>query len=106
MKLELTSTRVNQIVGRKELSFKIDESNTPSRADVRREIAVLMRTQPENVYVRILKTTTGSRVTTGFAHVYNDAKTAMEIEPKYIINRNKPKETAPKIGNEKKEEAK
>ena len=94
MKLELTSTKINKVIGRKELSFKIAEASTPSRADVRREIAVLMRTELDNVYVRVLKTKAGTRVTTGTANVYNDATTAMAVEPKYIITRNKGKEAA------------
>ncbi len=94
MKLELTSTKINKVVGRKELSFKIDEASTPSRADVRRDIAVLMRTEPDNVYVRELKTKTGTRMVTGVAHVYNDAAAAISAEPKYIVTRNKGKEAA------------
>jgi len=93
VKLELTSTRINKVFARKELSFKIDEASTPSRADVRRDIAVLMRTELDNVYVRELKTKTGTRTITGVAHVYNDAATALTVEPKYIITRNKGKET-------------
>ena len=91
MKLELISTRVNQVIGRKELTFRIEESSTPSRADVRREIAVLIRTDPENVYVRFLETRTGTRTVTGLAHVYNNEVKALAIEPKYIIARNKGK---------------
>lgn len=94
VKLDLTSTKINKVVGRKELAFKIGEATTPSRADVRREIAVLMRTEVDNVYVRELKTKTGTRQTTGVAHVYNDAKVALTTEPKYIITRNKGKEAA------------
>jgi ribosomal protein S24E len=94
VKLELTSTKINKVIGRKELSFKVTEASTPSRADVRREIAVLMRTEPDNVYVRVLQTKSGTRVTTGIANVYNDAVTALAVEPKYIITRNKGKETA------------
>jgi ribosomal protein S24E len=92
VKLELTSTKINKVVGRKELAFKVTEASTPSRADVRREIAVLMRTEPDNVYVRVLEAKSGTRVTTGLAHVYNNAVTAEAVEPKYIITRNKGKE--------------
>jgi ribosomal protein S24E len=94
VKLELTSTKINKVVGRKELAFKITEASTPSRTDVRREIAVLMRTKLDNVYVRELEAKSGTRQTTGFAHVYNDVKTALAVEPKYIITRNKGKEAA------------
>ncbi len=92
MKLELTSTKINKVAGRKELSFKIDEAATPSRADVRRDISVLMRTETDNVYVRELRTKTGTRMVTGVAHVYNDAVAALAVEPKYIVARNKGKE--------------
>jgi ribosomal protein S24E len=92
VKLELTSTKINKVVGRKELAFKVTEASTPSRADVRREIAVLIRTEPDNVYIRVLEAKSGTRVTTGLAHVYNDAATAVAIEPKHIIIRNKGKE--------------
>jgi len=94
VKLDLTSTKINKVVGRKELAFKIGEATTPSRADVRREIAVLMRTEVDNVYVRQLKTKTGTSQTTGVAHVYNYVKVALTTEPKYIITRNKGKEAA------------
>ena len=53
-----------------------------------------MRTDPDNVYVRELNTKTGTRIVTGLAHVYNDVATALTVEPKYIITRNKGKEAA------------
>ncbi|MBM3292453.1 hypothetical protein FJY84_07210 [Candidatus Bathyarchaeota archaeon] len=88
MKLELTSTKINSVINRKELSFKIEEDKTPSKSEVRREIAVIMRTQPENVYIRNLSPKSGTRITTGLAHVYEDPKKALEVEPKHIIIRN------------------
>jgi ribosomal protein S24E len=92
MKLDLTSTRINKVIDRKELAFKIVEAATPSRNDVRREIAVLMRTDLQNVYVQSLETKTGSRLVIGTAHVYDSEKAALAIEPKHIISRNKGKE--------------
>jgi ribosomal protein S24E len=94
MKLEMTSTKNNPIMGRKELAFRIEEPSTPGRADVRREIAVAMKTDIDKVYVRSLITTSGTRVTTGVAHVYSDAAMALKIEPKYIVARNNPTEKA------------
>jgi ribosomal protein S24E len=94
MKLELTSTKNNPIMGRKELIFRIEEPSTPRRADVRREVAVMMRTDVDKVYVRSLTTTSGTRVTTGVAHVYNDAAKALKVEPKHIVARNNPTEKA------------
>ena len=88
MKLDLTSTKINQLLGRKELKFRIDEHATPNRIEVRREIAVVMRTEPEKVIIRALNTISGSRVVTGVAHVYNDVATLEKVEQKYIIARN------------------
>jgi len=96
MKLEMTSIKNNPIMGRKELAFKVEEPSTPGRVDVRREIAVAMRTDIDKVYIRSLTTTSGTRVTTGVAHVYSDAEMALKVEPKYIVARNNPTEEAGK----------
>ena len=96
MKLDLTSTKINQLLGRKELTFRVDEHATPSRADVRREIAVAMRTDPENVIVKSIDTKAGTRSITGVAHVYNDAATAAKVEAKYLVARNAGKKEAAK----------
>jgi len=106
MKLELTSTKNNPIMGRKELAFKVEEPSTPGRADVRREIAVAMRTDVDKVYIRSLTPTSGTRVTTGIAHVYGDAAMALKVEPKYIVARNNPTEEAEKAEETPKPEEK
>ena len=103
MKLELTSTKINLVINRKELTFIIEENKTPSKLEVRREIAVIMRTPPENVYIRNLTSKSGTRITTGLAHVYEDSKTALAVEPKYIIIRNDGRPQI-KSNDEKKEE--
>jgi ribosomal protein S24E len=103
MKLELTSTKINSVINRKELSFRIEENKTPSRSEVRREIAVIMRTQPENVYIRNLISKSGTRMTLGLAHVYEDSKMALKVEPTHIIIRNDGKPQT-KNNDEKKEE--
>ena len=106
MKLELTSTKNNPIMGRKELAFKVEEPSTPGRADVRREIAVAMRTDVDKVYIRSLTPTSGTRVTTGVAHVYSDAAMALKVEPKYIVARNNPTEEEEKAEETPKPEEK
>jgi ribosomal protein S24E len=93
-------------MGRKELAFKVEEPSTPGRADVRREIAVAMRTDVDKVYIRSLTPTSGTRVTTGIAHVYSDAAMALKVEPKYIVARNNPTEEAEKAEETPKPEEK
>ena len=86
--MELTTTKQNPLIGRKEVTFEVQEPSTPSRSEVRREIAVLLKVDFDRVWVRHIETRSGTNVTVGLAHVYDDAKKAFEVEPQHIINRN------------------
>ncbi|MGD2142661.1 MAG: 30S ribosomal protein S24e [Candidatus Bathyarchaeota archaeon] len=90
--MELTSTRDNPLLGRREVHFEIREPSTPRRSKVRREIAVQMKAELNQVYIKKLETKTGTQTTVGLAHVYNEPGKALEIEPEHIIERNKAKE--------------
>lgn len=69
--------------------FRIEERSTPSRAEVRRELAVLLKVDLERVWIRRMETRTGTHRTTGLAHVYDDAAKALQMEPEHIIRRNR-----------------
>lgn len=71
------------------MTFEIQEHATPSRSAVRRGIAVLLKTDLDNVWVKRLETHTGTQKTVGLAHVYDNVETAMQVEPEYTILRNK-----------------
>ncbi len=88
MKLILTSTKTNPLFKRREVEFKVEEPSTPSRSSVRIELAVALRVELNQVYVREMKTKSGTRTTVGVAHVYEDPKMALKVEPKHIIERN------------------
>jgi ribosomal protein S24E len=107
LKLTITSTKTNPLFKRREVGFKVEEPSTPSRSSVRIELAVALRVDLDKVYVRKIETKSGTRTTVGVAHVYEDPKTALEVEPKHIIERNMsaaPPEPAPEPEEEKKEE--
>ena len=113
MKLVLTSTKTNPLFKRREVEFRVEEPSTPSRSSVRIELAVALRVEMNQVYVREMKTRSGTRTTLGVAHVYEDPETALKVEPKHIIERNmsaaspEPEpapEPAPEPDEEKKEE--
>ena len=76
------------MIGRKEIEFEIKEQATPSRAEVRRDIAVIMKTDLDKVWVRQIETKTGTHTTVGLVHVYDDAAKALKVEPEHIIKRN------------------
>jgi small subunit ribosomal protein S24e len=80
------------LIERKEINFKIVESSTPRRIEVRQELANTLETEIEKVYIRHLNTNTGTRLTEGLAHVYDDIETGRKTEPTHIIERNKIKE--------------
>ncbi len=88
MKLVLTSTKTNPLFKRREVEFKVEETSTPSRSSVRIELAVALRVELDQVYVRKIETKSGTRTTVGVAHVYEDPKMALKVEPKHIIERN------------------
>ena len=76
------------MIGRKEIEFEVKEPATPSRADIRRDIAVIMKTDLDKVWVRQIETKTGTNTTVGLVHVYDDAAKALQVEPEHIIKRN------------------
>ena len=76
------------MIGRKEIEFEIKEQATPTRAEVRRDIAVIMKTDLDKVWVRQIETKTGTNITVGLVHVYDDAAKALRVEPEHIIKRN------------------
>ena len=67
----------------------MEEPSTPSRSSVRIELAVALRVELDQVYVRKMETKSGTRTTVGVAHVYKDPKEALKVEPKYVVERNK-----------------
>lgn len=77
------------------MTFEIQEPATPRRSEVRREIAVLLKTDLDNVWVKRLDTHTGTHKTVGLAHVYDSVEVAMRVEPEHIIARNKTPEREP-----------
>jgi ribosomal protein S24E len=88
LKTDLKTTRINPLFGRKEIEFEIKERATPSRAEIRRDIAVIMKTDLNKVWVRQIKTKTGTNTTAGLVHVYDDSDKALQVEPEHIIKRN------------------
>ena len=94
MELKLTSVKKNTLLKRQEVEFVIEQVKTPSRSNVRIGIAVALKADLNQVYVREIETKTGTHTTVGTAHVYSDPAHALKIEPKYLIERNQ--KAAPK----------
>ena len=92
MKVKITSKKRNPLLKRREVVFRADHKDvgsTPPRLDVRKELASMLKSDLELVYVKKMETKTGTMVATGEANAYDSAEHARLVEPGHIIERNK-----------------
>ena len=91
MKVNIISKEQNPLLKRKEITFSVDHAQnggTPTRVDVGNQLASLLKTKLELVYVKNFETKRGTMVAVGEANVYESIEQAKLMEPKYIIARN------------------
>ena len=107
MKVNIISEENNPLLNRKELTISIEHlqnGGTPTRTEVSKQIASLLKTNPQLVYVKNLETKTGTMIALGEANVYASLDQAKLVEPKHIIARNKLPEKPKAQDTEKSEE--
>ena len=107
MKIKVIDKKYNPLLKRKEVVFEVDHEKvkgTPPRLEIRTKLAEMLKMKPEHVYVRKVETKTGTMIALGEANAYDTAEQAMLIEPKYVIERNTPKEKAKEAEKPKKAE--
>lgn len=91
MKLKIVSKEKNILLKRTEVAFSIEHDQTggtPSRSEVRSQLAAQLNTKLELVYIKHLETKKGTMVAVGEANAYDSAEQAKLVEPKHIIARN------------------
>jgi len=99
MEVKIVSQTYNPLLKRKEIIFKVEHEQTrgtPPRFEVRKQLAGMLKMKLEQVYVKKVETKTGTMIAYGEANAYDTVEQAMLIEPKYVIERNTPKEKAEK----------
>ena len=113
MKLKIISKKQNPLMKRREVTFKIEHDKaggTPTRVEIRKQLATQLKTKLELGYIKQVETKTGTMVAVGEANAYESIEQANLVEPKHIIARNvaapeKPEEPqAPEEAKEKGEE--
>ena len=95
MEVKIVSTKENPLLKRKEVDFRVEQGpkgRTPPRLEVKRAIAAELKINEELVFVKKMRTKTGTNTAVGFANAYETAEQAKLIEPQYIIKRNSPPE--------------
>ncbi|MFC1648521.1 30S ribosomal protein S24e [Nanoarchaeota archaeon] len=99
MNLEIVSRDKKPLLSREEVVARISyEANTPSRLEVRKELAKAAKAEEGLVVVRKIASGFGASGADVFAFIYDDEGSMKTTEGKYMINRHaekKKKEKAP-----------
>jgi ribosomal protein S24E len=95
MQIKIESTKDNPLLKRKEVGFTIIQGpreKTPQRLEVKKAVAVEMQIGADVVFIKRMRTKTGTNITQGVANVYQSVDQAKIVEPEYIRKRNSPPE--------------
>jgi small subunit ribosomal protein S24e len=95
MEVKIVSTKKNSLLKRKELDFRVEQGpkgKTPERLEVKKAIAAELKINEDLVFVKKMKTMTGTNTAVGVANAYETVEQAKFIEPEHIRKRNSPPE--------------
>ena len=95
MQVKIDSTKDNPLLKRKEVGFTIasgPKEKTPPRLQVKKAVAMEMKIGDDIVFIKRMRTKTGTSITVGVANVYQSVNQAKIVEPEYIRKRNSPPE--------------
>lgn len=96
MTLEVSNRHDNALLGRVELEIALshDQKATPTREDVRKQVAEAESTKPKLVIVKRMEPEFGHGRTRGWVHVYKDEEGLRRLEPHHLLVRHGLEETA------------
>jgi len=91
MEIEIDSKRNNPLLNRTEIYFTLKHKGegTPNREIIRSELAEKLNVKKETVIVNTVHSSFGIQEITGYAKIYSSLEKSKEIEPDYILIRNK-----------------
>lgn len=94
MEIEIVSNKENALLGRRELELRVKHPSapTPRRMEVKESLAKMLGVSPDLIMIRKISTQHGRSYSTVWAHVYASRETLLKYEPKYLLEREKPKE--------------
>lgn len=93
MKVKISSQERNPLLKRIEITFEVtheEKQGTPSRFEIRKNLATDLNKDLELVYIKKMESKTGTNTTIGDANIYESKEQVMIIEPRYILARNEP----------------
>ena len=95
MEVKIVSIKENPLLKRKEVDFKVEQDlrgKTPARLEVKKALAAELKVKEEMVFIKKMRTMTGTSTAVGVANAYETVEQAKFIEPEYIRKRNNPSE--------------
>jgi len=95
MQVKIMNTKDNLLLKRKEVEFTIvqgPKEKTPPRLEVKKAVAIELKIGDDVVFIKKMRTRTGTSITQGVANVYQSVAQARIVEPEYIRKRNSPPE--------------
>ncbi len=95
MQVKIETTKDNPLLKRKEVGFTIvqgPKEKTPQRLEAKKAIAIELKVGDDVVFVKKMRTKTGTSITQGVANIYQSVSQAKIVEPDYILKRNSPPE--------------
>ncbi len=95
MEVKIVSSKDNPLLKRREIQFRMEhgpQSKTPARLEIKKALAAELKLGEELVFVKDIRTLTGTGTAVGHANAYESAKQAKIVEPDYIVKRNSPPE--------------
>ncbi len=105
MKIEIQEEKNNPLLNRRELKVKIiHDGPTPTRKDVISKLKAVTTARKETVIVKSFHSKFGARESSGIVRIYDSKKRAMEIEPRFMLEKNLIGEKEGTEGKEGKEE--
>ena len=90
MELDITENKENSLFSRKDITFVLRHggATTPSRVELRQQLATELGAKTENVVIDHMHTETGIATTHGTARVYQSADAARKLERVHLLKRN------------------
>jgi len=93
MKVKIITQRHNPLLKRREVVFEAEHGTregTLTRAELRKNLAEILKTNVDLIFIQRAVTKTGTQITVGEANVYDTAAQAKLVETKHIFERNIP----------------
>lgn len=108
MKVEIIEKTENPLFKRTEIKFKADHAGepTPKRLDVRAQLANQLSVAEELIVIEKLASIHGRQMASGIARAYSSREQLEGLEPKFLLQRDMPKEAKPEKPPEKAEKPK